>query len=241
MLQRPSPFPGSDVRRLVLFDIDGTLVQGGPAKEAFHQAMVETFGMAGDIEVHDFSGKTDPQIARELLTGAGLDDREVDDGLPSLWAAYLRELEARLAATPVEILDGVAETLDALESEGDVALGLVTGNIADGARLKLTSAGLFERFRVGGYGSDHEVRNHLPSIAIARARETWGCEFDRRDVVIVGDTPRDVACARHEGVVAVAVATGRHAVADLEREGPDRVFRDLSDTSAVLDALVGGG
>lgn len=227
------------MRRLILFDIDGTLVRGGPAKEAFHAAMVEAFGTAGDIQVHDFAGKTDPQIARELLSGAGLSDDEIDEGLPALWRGYLRELEDLLRERPVEVLLGVHETLDALTDAGDVALGLVTGNIADGARLKLGSAGLFERFRIGGYGSDDEIRNHLPSIAMARAREAWGCDFRREDVVIVGDTPRDIACARHEGVLTLAVATGRYDLEHLQGEGPDWLFPDLTDTDAVIRALVG--
>ena len=158
------------MRRLVLFDIDGTLVRGGPAKEAFEQAMLEVYGTAGPIEQHDFSGKTDPQIARELLHRAGFEDERIDAALPRLWDGYLSGLRARLVDRPMEILPGVAPLLDALEKVGDAALGLLTGNIVDGARLKLGSVGLHERFAVGGYGSDHEVRNELPAIAIRRAR-----------------------------------------------------------------------
>src|SRR5210317_792255 len=117
------------MRHLVLFDIDGTLVSGGPAKDAFHIALLEAFGTAGDIDGTDFSGKTDPQIARELLTGAGLGVAEVDHGLPALFGTYLRELEARLPADPVRVLPGVRSLLTGLGHLGDVALGLVTGNI----------------------------------------------------------------------------------------------------------------
>ena len=145
--------------RLLLFDIDGTLVSGGPAKEAFQLAMVEVFGTAGDIEVHEFAGKTDPQIARELLRGAGLDDPRIDRGLPALWDRYLAELEARLPALPMTVLPGVRALVDALEAlQAEVALGLVTGNIAGGARLKLGSAGLDAPFPLGGFGSDAEER-----------------------------------------------------------------------------------
>ena len=144
------------MRRLVLFDIDGTLVRGGPAKDAFHQAMLSVYGTAGPIQDHDFSGKTDPQIARELLHRAGFDDERIDAGLPDLWDGYLTGLAEGLTSRPMEILTGVAALLDALDREGDVALGLLTGNIARGARLKLGSVGLHDRFAVGGYGSDHE-------------------------------------------------------------------------------------
>ena len=227
--------------RLVLFDIDGTLVHGGPAKEAFHAAMVATFGTTGDIEVHSFAGKTDPQIARELLEGAGLDEQTVNRGFPALWARYLEELETRLTRSPMRVLHGVMDVLEALEGSGQAALGLVTGNIAGGARLKLGSVGLVERFRVGSYGSDHEIRNHLPGIAIRRARDLFGRSFQPGDVVIVGDTPRDVACGRHEGTRTLGVATGRYDALSLREAGADHVFDDLSDTVAVLGALLDPG
>ncbi|MGD2071596.1 MAG: HAD family hydrolase [Gemmatimonadota bacterium] len=228
------------MRRLILFDIDGTLLAGGPAKEAFEVALVDVFGTTGAIDVHEFSGKTDPQIARELLTAAGLSDAEVDTGLPGLWKRYREELEARLPGRPMEVLAGVEELLDALDASGEAALGLVTGNILDGARLKLGSAGLLHRFEVGGYGSDDESRNHLPGIAVERARRRFGRDFPVADVVIVGDTPRDVECGRHEGCVTVAVATGNFDVGALERSGADRVVEDLAGTEALVGFLLDG-
>jgi len=226
------------MRTLVLFDIDGTLVQGGPAKGAFHRALIDAFGMAGDIEVHDFAGKTDPQIARELLSGAGLEQGDIDAGFPALWRHYVAGLEAALVEHPMELLTGVGGLLDALEAVGDVALGLVTGNIADGARLKLGSVGLDARFPVGSFGSDHETREFLPAIAIERASRRFGVPFDRRRVVVVGDTPRDVACGIHEGVRTVGVATGRFDVDTLLEVGADRAFPDFASTDEVLACLL---
>lgn len=228
------------MKRLILFDIDGTLIWGGPAKDAFHVALVDAFGVTGPIEVHEFSGKTDPQIARELLTGVGLTDAEVDAGFPTLWQRYQEELEQRLPERPVRVLAGVEDLLDALGDSGRAGLGLVTGNILGGARLKLCSAGLFERFEVGSYGSDDEVRDHLPAIAIERARRHFGAPFPESEVVIVGDTPRDVACGRHAGCRTVAVATGSFSVEALCRTEADHVLPDLSDTEAVLRALLNG-
>ena len=134
------------MRTLILFDIDGTLVRGGPAKVAFETAMVDIFGTAGAVDSHDFSGKTDPQIARELLTGAGLEDADIGAGLDGLWNRYIGELEARIGDNPMRLLPGVERLIEALDSDPDVALGLVTGNIVRGARLKLGSVGLAERF-----------------------------------------------------------------------------------------------
>ncbi len=229
------------VRRLVVFDIDGTLVTGGPAKAAFHAALLEVFGTAGTIEGHEFSGKTDPQIARELLRGAGLADEEIDHGFPALWRRYLDEMEARLADAPVRVLPGVERVLDALEAEEGVRLGLLTGNIRPGARLKLRAGGLpFERFEVGGFGSDDERRNRLPSLVLARARERWGIEVPPDCVIVIGDTPRDVACGRHGGCRTLAVATGRFPVEELERAEPDRVVPDLSGAEDLVDWILDG-
>ena len=226
------------MQTLILFDIDGTLARGGPAKVAFHTAMLETFGTVGAIDSYEFSGKTDPQIVRELLTGAGMEDAVVDAGLSELWDRYIGELEARIGDNPMRLLPGVADLLDALNAEPDVAMGLVTGNIIRGARVKLGSVGLGGWFEVGGYGSDHEVREHLPGIALDRAFEAWGVRFPAESAVIVGDTPRDVECGKHEGTRTVAVATGRIPRERLETTGADAVLDDLSDLASVMDALI---
>lgn len=227
------------MRRLLLFDIDGTLVLGGPAKGAFHTAMLETFGTAGAIEGHDFSGKTDPQIARELLRGAGMSDAEIDAGFPALWDRYLRHLGERLPGHPMNVLPGVGPLLEALALCPDVALGLLTGNIVRGAELKLRSVGLFEHFRTGSYGSDSEVRNDLAPIALRRAAETWMQDFDPADVWVVGDTPADVECGKVGRTRTLGVATGRFSETSLHAAGADVVMADFSDTAAAVDVLLG--
>ena len=226
------------MRRLLLFDIDGTLVSGGPAKDAFHVGLLEAFGTAGDIEGHDFSGKTDPQIARELMLGAGFEDEAVDRGLPVLFASYLRELEARLPERPVRVLPGARRLVEALAAFEDVALGLVTGNVIGGADLKLGSAGLRSPFRVGGFGSDSEYRDDLPPVALARAREAWAVDFDPEQVWIIGDTPRDVQCARAHGLRCLGVATGYFEAGALHDAGADEVLESFEDTQAVVEVLL---
>lgn len=228
------------MRRLVLFDIDGTLVTGGPAKRAFHLALIDVFGTAGPIEEWEFSGKTDPQIARELLTEAGVDGDAVDAGLPELWRYYLVEMEARLSESPMLLLPGVMELLEGLETEGTSALGLLTGNVVGGARLKLRSAGLDTRLSVGAFGSDHEVRNELPVVALRRAREHWGIEFSPEGVVVVGDTPRDVECGRTHGARTVAVATGRFGAAELWTAEAHAVLESFDDTDRALQTILSG-
>ena len=233
------------MRRLILFDIDGTILStNGAAKRAFYRAMLEVFDGAGPIEDHDFSGKTDPQIARELLTLHGFDSSRIDAGLASLWEAYLRELELELGLPGhrSELMPGIAPLLDALDAKADDALvGLLTGNIERGAALKLRSVGLDGRFAFGAYGSDGERRDALPPVAVARALDHCGREFRGADVVVIGDTPADVTCGRALGVTAVAVATGRHSIEELRDAGAHRVFADLAETDAVLDCLLGDG
>lgn len=222
---------------LLLFDIDGTLTTGGPAKSAFAVALEAIFGTAGPIADHDFAGKTDSLSMRELLTAAGYGPRDIDAGRPRFWELYVAELEARIGADPVTVLPGVRELIDTLAARTDVFLGLVTGNIEGGARLKLLSAGLWRHFPVGGFGSDHEARNRLPRFALERAAAHWGRTFQGSDAVVIGDTPRDVECGREIGAATVAVATGRFALPELRATGADRVLSGLGDTRAVIDAL----
>lgn len=225
-------------RRLVLFDIDGTVLTGGPAKQAFHSALLEVFGTAGPIESWEFSGKTDPQIARELLTEAGLGAERIDAGLDALWGLYLEEMERRIAHEPTVALPGVQVLLEELSTDASIALGLLTGNVIGGARLKLRAAGLGSWLEVGAFGSDHEVRNELPAIAVERAREAWGEAFAPSHVVVVGDTPRDVECGRRYGARTVAVATGSFAFDDLELTGADAVLEGLDDAELARTAIL---
>ncbi len=228
------------MRRLLLFDVDGTLVRGGPAKVAFHEALVATYSATGPIEVHEFSGKTDPQIARELLRLAGLDDASIDAGLPSLFERYVDGLRDRLPAAPVEVLPGVHELVESLAEAADVALGLVTGNVLEGARLKLAGPGLDGLFEIGGFGSDSEERNDLPGIALERARERWNVHFGPDEVFVIGDTPRDVECGRAHGLRTLAVATGSYGDRELRAAGADVVLADFSDARAARDLLLAG-
>ncbi|HUE77965.1 MAG TPA: HAD family hydrolase [Longimicrobiales bacterium] len=228
------------MRKLVLLDIDGTLLTtSGAASRAFRRAMLETYRETGPIDSYAFHGRTDPQIARELLRLAGLDDATIDAGLDGLWSAYLRELEFELAKpeTRVDVLPGVPTFLDALHASGEHLVALLTGNIEEGARLKLAAADLWHRFDFGAYGSDHERRDRLPAVAVRRARERTGIHFRGLDVVIVGDTPFDVSCGRSLGVWAVAVATGKHSAEELEEAGADVVLEDLGDTARAVRAI----
>jgi phosphoglycolate phosphatase-like HAD superfamily hydrolase len=228
------------MKRLILFDIDGTLLHtNGAARRAFQRALLDVYGTAGPIDTHHFDGKTDPQIARELLLAAGLAHDDIDASLDDLYRAYLDGMADEIAQPGYETLvyPGVREVLAALQKRADVVVGLLTGNIAEGASLKLRSAGLHDYFAFGAFGSDSEYRAALPAIAVQRAHERTGIEFRGKDVVVVGDTPSDITCGQSLGVYAVGVCTGRHSRDQLLAEGADHVLEDLSDTARVIDIL----
>jgi len=224
--------------RLVLFDVDGTLIStGGRAGAAFGEALQHVFGCRGPIEGYRWAGKTDPLIARELMLAAGVEPAVIEANLPRLFARYLENLSAALAPGTVTVLPGVLPLLDELERRG-VAMGLLTGNVAAGAEIKLRVAGLAGRFRFGAYGSDSADRNLLVPVALERAREALGREFRAEHTVVVGDAEADIRCARAGGALAVAVASGWTPRAVLAALHPDALLDTLEPPPA-LDAILG--
>jgi phosphoglycolate phosphatase-like HAD superfamily hydrolase len=227
--------------KLVLFDIDGTImITNGAGRRAVHRALLEVFGTIG-VADHRFDGKTDPQIVRELMRLAGHGDDVIDARMERMldrYVAYLHE-ELASATQPPVVYPGVRELIDELDQHDEALLGLLTGNLAAGARAKLEAVGIDpDRFRVGAFGSDHELRGELPAIAQRRAREELGLDIPGKDVVVIGDTPADVDCGRAIGARAIAVATGHYSVDVLASHGAAAVFADLSNTADVLRAIL---
>ncbi len=227
--------------KLVLFDIDGTLLwTDGAGRRAITTALLEVFGCAGPMD-HRFDGKTDPQIVHEMMQIAGFDGVEIDRRLPALMELYFAELDRELGAADesLHVFDGVIELLDALDDRTDIVLGLLTGNLRRGAELKLDRSGIgFERFRIGAFGCDNMSRPELPAIAQRRAREELGLHLRGRDIVVIGDTPADLQCGSGIGALAIGVATGRYDADELRAHGPIAVFGSLRDTKAVIRAIV---
>ncbi|MGH9364161.1 MAG: HAD family hydrolase [Thermoanaerobaculia bacterium] len=226
-------------RRLVLFDIDGTLLSAGrAARESVLFALERVYGWAGPADAHDFSGKTDPQILRELVEES-VGTKRFEEGLARALETYLSELERRLSREAVRAKPGVPELLSRIAQEKRATLALLTGNLERGARLKLEPLGFNRYFPFGAFGSDSADRYRLPGIAIARARERSGWSFSGKSIVIVGDSIHDVACGRALGVRSVAVATGPTPAERLFAEKPDASLESFRDVDVALEAILG--
>ncbi|MCC6930887.1 MAG: haloacid dehalogenase-like hydrolase [Gemmatimonadaceae bacterium] len=227
--------------RLVLFDIDGTILSTeGAGRRAMEGALLSAFGTPG-ASTYRYDGKTDMQIVRELMREAGMDDAAIDERLPTILDEYLARLDRELASGELRMVlyEGVLELLDALERRADRVLGLLTGNLLGGAERKLRAVGIDpQRFRIGAFGSDHEHRPALPAIALERWRAMAnGAAHGGDRLVIIGDTPADIDCGRGVGARAIAVATGHYSVDTLAAHAPAAVFADLRDTEAVMRAI----
>lgn len=228
-------------RRLVLLDIDGTiLLSAGAGKRAIVAALTPEVADVSAWESIRFDGKTDPQIVSEMLVGAGCPTPSAER-IDLLCSRYAGLLEAELAVNGhrTRVLPGIHALIDRLEQESSVVLGLLTGNIARGAELKLRAAGIaHDRFRVGAYGSDAAARHELPPIAVRRAEPHFGRRPWGEEVVIIGDTPADVTCGQSVGARAIAVATGSYSTAELLTAGAFAAFDDLSRTDEVMAAIL---
>lgn len=230
-------------RKLLLFDIDQTLVNSrGAGRLALVRAVQAVYGTSGTMDVVPLAGSTDKLAVFQALQAAGLPLTAIEAG----WAEFCRVapqfLTAAIVETPVVACPGAQALLQQLApfvQHNGTLLGLVTGNLATTAVIKLVAAGIEPaQFRVGAYGSDAADRNELPGLAVARALDLVHHHFAGPDVVIIGDTPADVACGKVIGARTVGVATGPYGADQLAAAGADVVFSDLQDTPAVLAVLV---
>src|SRR5919107_1601653 len=229
--------------RVILWDIDGTLLRTrrhGSFKDYTRPVLARMFGTAGRLEELSVSGMTDLQIVSEALRGEGFTPEQVRERAPELAALYHEELERLTGSEELYYaLPGAREALEAAEASPRYLNSLLTGNVEPAARLKLRLVGLERFFRLpGAFGEDSHDRRDLPALARERISRRLGVELSPEQLIVVGDTPNDIACARHFGARAVAVATGRaYSAEDLRAHGPDAVLPDLSDTEEVLRTL----
>lgn len=222
--------------RLLLFDIDGTLLRTqGAGRAATKAAMEEVFGTAGDIATHDFGGKPDWLTLVELLGDHGHDADSVGAAMPAFEAAMARHMAALIAEKPAHPVPGAMEALTELRTRQDLLPGIVTGNTRASAAVKLRGAGYDpDWFVAGAYGSESIQRNALPPLALERAALYCGCVIDPAATLVIGDTLMDIESARHLGAVAVAVTTGFTDREALAAAGPDHLLDDLRDLVALV-------
>ncbi len=224
---------------LILFDIDGTLVLTGRAgMRAMNRAVRDLVQSDNPMDGVQFAGRTDWSILEDILRNHG---RTMDEPLlHELRARYVRLLaeEIQLPGTGIKgVMPGVRELLDALQQRSDASLALLTGNFIEGARIKLEYFDLWKYFACGAFGGDAANRNDLVPIARQRAQQCGFPDVTPGNVLVVGDTPNDIECARVAGVTPIGVATGGYSVDQLRESGAEIVFGDLSDTGAFLRLL----
>lgn len=225
---------------LVLFDIDGTLVDtSGAGRRALVRAYEEVFGIPNAFAGYSFSGTTDLHIVRTaFVRNRGIEPSA--ELIAQARQAYMERLVGEMAKGcaegSVRVFPGIPQILDRLDLES-VPLGLATGNFEEGAREKLTPVNLWHRFGFGGFGSDFEHRGELTRLGIERGLKLHQLPFQPERIWVVGDSPLDIQAARYAGVRVLAVATGIHPVEELEALNPDVALHDLSDTDAVWNLL----
>jgi phosphoglycolate phosphatase-like HAD superfamily hydrolase len=218
--------------KLVLFDIDGTLVHTGHAgTQAFAKTFATEFNLHHGAEKMKFAGRTDVSLVREFFRIHALP--ETPEHFAQFFARYVFWLDHILARSKTQICPGVWELIHDLQNlPQPPALGLLTGNIRLGAEIKLRHFGLWEIFQFGGFADDHEERDHIAAAAFARARRVLGKNLSPSEVVVIGDTPFDVRCGKFIGAKTLAVATGGAKLEELKSLKPDWAVADLTRISA---------
>ena len=223
-------------KKLLLFDIDGTLItSGGAGEHALRLGIRDRFGIDEDMRGIEIAGRTDSGIARQFFAKHSLP--ATPENTSAFFEGYLHHLPRLLLEKNGRVLPGIVPLLDALRTRADMVLALLTGNLERGAELKLTHYGVWDYFEFGAYADDHHDRNELGHFARARAQERHGIAFPPERIYVLGDTPHDITCARAIGAKAVAIATGQFTHAQLAEHAPDFLFDDLGDVAAVLAAL----
>lgn len=220
--------------KLVLFDIDGTLISTGRAgTRAMNMAFYEMFGIENGFQHVKMAGRTDPAIIRDGMRLAGVSSPNGE--YEKYRALYLEHL-AREMKTSVNkhLMPGIGEILENLKADSGPTVGLLTGNMEEGARIKLEDMGIMHHFFLGAYGSDNDDRNRLLHVALERWRNLKGRSIEPAEVMVIGDTPHDIECSKPFGATAVAVATGPYSIEELSSHGPDHIFSDLGDPEEFL-------
>jgi phosphoglycolate phosphatase len=223
-------------KRLLLFDIDGTLIHsGGAGVHALKSAFTERFGIVDDLQDIEIAGMTDSGIVVSILNKHKIP--ATNENVSAFLDSYVHFLSLELPRRVGKLLPGVLELLEKLKSRPHLVLALLTGNVSRGAQLKLEHYGVWHFFEFGAFADDHHDRNRLGTVARARAKEKHGRQFSTSEIDVIGDTPRDIACGKAFGARTIAVATGTWKRDQLAKYEPDFLIDDLSNVQGIIDTL----
>ncbi len=227
---------------LALFDIDGTILnlKKGIARDIFADTFSKVFGVKILPEnLPSFSGKTDLQILSDIADSIDLPFQQISERINSIWEILYRKFEKEVTNENIELLPGINDLLAELEKRNDYAIGLVTGNFKRNAYLKLKTVELSHKFNFGAFGCDNENRNILPKLALNRAVQMnkVSTSFESKKAIVIGDTFRDILCAKANGMTSIAVETGAETIENLRDYSPDFILKDLSDTEEFFRLL----
>ena len=223
-------------KRLLLFDIDGTLIHsGGAGVHALKSAFRERFGIVDDLHDIEIAGMTDSGIVISILNKHKIP--ATNENVSAFLDSYVHFLSLELPRRKGKLLPGVLELLEKLKSRPHLVLALLTGNVSRGAQLKLEHYGVWHFFEFGAFADDHQDRNRLGPFARARAKEKHSREFSTSEIDVIGDTPRDIACGKAFGARTIAVATGTWSLEQLAEYQPDFLIDDLSNVKRIIDTL----
>lgn len=226
-------------KKLILFDIDGTLLHvQGISRQALIDALRDVFGTEGTAATHNFAGKLDSVIIKEVMRATGLTDADVQKGFDDAKRRYIHNFKQHAQREHIKVMTGIYELVERLAQDNRAILSLLTGNFEESGRHKLTLPELNDYFTFGAFADDADTRNALPAVAVQRAFERTGIRFTGKDVVIIGDTEHDVNCAKVLNSKCIAVATGHYTVSHLQSFNPDYTFENFSDVDAAFEAIM---
>mgnify|MGYP001070313927 CR=1 FL=1 len=224
-------------KKVLLFDIDGTLLEpAGIGRKCCQRALEDVLGYSVTTDHVEMAGRTDWQILNDLLSHAGLDEVQIEHHREAIFDALARHIAAAAPISRMHSLPGVLSLLEALERENQFLLGLVTGNSQGVVVHKLWAVGINPGlYTAGPFGDDHLNRNALPALALYRMSQLIGSQVPADKALVIGDTPHDIACARHSGLKVLSVATGLYPYDELGKYEPDFLLEDFSDNEAVIE------
>ncbi|MEI7694719.1 MAG: HAD hydrolase-like protein [Chlorobium sp.] len=227
------------LKKLVLFDIDGTLLNMGTInRNVLVDALREVYGTPGSANTCNFAGKMDSNIIYETMQSAGLSNTEIADKFELAKKTYIEMFRARAKASDVALTVGIRELLEELSSHAELLLGLLTGNFEASGRHKLLLPEINHYFSFGAFAGDGEHRNDLPPVAVGKAYQLTGRHFSEQDIIIIGDTEHDIVCARAVNAKSIAVATGTCSTEELQKHHPHVLYENLSRTDVVLNEIL---